>query len=184
VRELRRKLSHLAFGVFLAFLVISPWHVLAIILSTSLIIALFVAAYLNQRFHVAFVSRVFAYYDMSNRPATKAAITFFAGCLFAVLLFPPLIAALAILVLSVGDGAAALIGHYLGRHKLFNGKTLEGSVAFFISAFVVLVLFIAPTKAGVIALTAAATELTTPAYLDDNLSIPIITGLLLSLLGL
>jgi phytol kinase len=184
VRELRRKLSHLAFGVFLAFLVISPWHVLAIILNVSLIIGVFAAAYLNERFHVAFIARVFAYYNASNRPATKAAITFFAGCLFAVLLFPPLNAALAILVLSVGDGAAAVIGHYLGRHKLFNGKTLEGSVAFFISAFVVLVLFITPTKAGVIALIAAATELTTPAYLDDNLSIPIITGLLLSLLGL
>lgn len=184
MRELRRKLSHLAFGVFLAFLVISPWHVLAIILNVSLIIGVFAAAYLNERFHVAFIARVFAYYNASNRPATKAAITFFAGCLFAVLLFPPLNAALAILVLSVGDGVAAIAGLYIGRHKLFNGKTLEGSVAFFISAFVVLVLFITPTKAGVIALIAAATELTTPAYLDDNLSIPIITGLLLSLLGL
>jgi dolichol kinase len=115
----------------------------------------FAAAYLNEGFHVAFVARVFAYYNASNRPATKAALTFFAGTLFAVLLFPPLNVALAILVLSVGDGVAAIAGLYLGRHKLFNGKTLEGPVAFFISAFVVLVLFIAPTKAGVIALITA-----------------------------
>lgn len=128
---------------------------LAIILSVSLIIGVFAAAYLNEGFHVAFVARVFAYYNASNRPATKAALTFFAGTLFAVLLFPPLNVALAILVLSVGDGVAAIAGLYLGRHKLFNGKTLEGPVAFFISAFVVLVLFIAPTKAGVIALITA-----------------------------
>jgi len=123
--------------------------------SVSLIIGVFAAAYLNEWFHVAFVARVFAYYNASNRPATKAALTFFAGTLFAVLLFPPPNVALAILVLSVADGVAAIAGLYLGRHKLFNGKTLEGSVAFFISAFVVLVLFIAPTKAGVIALITA-----------------------------
>jgi phytol kinase len=181
VLELRRKLSHLAFGVLFAFLLISPWRVVAIIISGSLIIIMLAAAYLHQRFHVAFLGRVFAQYDAPRRPATKAAVTFFAGCLFAMLLFPPLNAALAILVLAVGDSVAAIIGQYAGKHKLFNGKTLEGTSSFIIAALVILVPFIPPTKALVIALIAAAAELTTPAYLDDNLSIPIITGLLLGL---
>lgn len=101
--------------------------------------------------------------------------------LIAVLLFSPLYAALSILVLSISDSLATIAGYYAGKHLLFKRKTVEGTVAFFVSALVILIFFVMPTKALLVALIATVTELATPAYMDDNLTIPFITGLVLSL---
>jgi dolichol kinase len=98
-----------------------------------------------------------------------------------VLLFPPLFAALSILVLAISDSLATIAGHYAGEHILFKKKTIEGTLVFFACTLVILVLFVAPVKALLIALIVSGTELVTPTYLDDNLNIPFVTGLLLSL---
>ena len=44
------------------------------------------------------------------------------------------VAALAIGVLGVGDTAAALVGRKWGRRLLINGRTLEGTAAFFVAS--------------------------------------------------
>jgi dolichol kinase len=84
-------------------------------------------------------------------------------------------------VLSIGDSLATIAGHYVGKHALFKKKTFEGTLTFFVCAFAILIFFVAPTKAVLVALIASATELITPPNLDDNITIPFITGLLLSL---
>ena len=94
-----------------------------------------------------------------------------------------LMAALAIVVLAFGDPAAALVGRALGRVRLLNGRTLEGSLAFLVAgslaAFAAVMIWhrqvgLGPAAAiaGVAALSGAVAELVSR-RVDDNLSIPI-----------
>jgi len=179
--ELRRNIAHLLLGTFFALLVVSLSHALVIICNAMLIAALVVASFLYQRYNIAFLTWLFASFDRPSRFTAKGAITFFVGTFIAVLLFAPLYAALSILVLSISDSLATIAGHYAGKHVLFQKKTFEGTLTFFVCAFAILVFFVVPTKAALVALIAAATELITPPNLDDNITIPFITGLLLSL---
>jgi dolichol kinase len=179
--ELRRKIAHLLLGTFFAFLVVSLPHELMLVVNAVVIGALFVASFLDQRYNVSFLTWLFTRFDRQSKFTARGAITFFAGTFIAILLFAPLYAALSILVLAVADSLATIVGYYAGKRALFKTKTLEGSVTFFACAFAILVFFVAPMKALVVALIASAIELLTPSYVDDNLTVPFVTGLLLSL---
>lgn len=98
--------------------------------------------------------------------------------------FPKPIAVLALAFIIVGDSAAALIGRKFGKHK-FRNKSLEGSLAFFVSA--VLVALIAPEMSFVVGLIGAAAATVTEAVsfkVDDNTSVPLVSGLIMYLLTL
>jgi dolichol kinase len=179
--ELRRNIAHLLLGTFFAILVVSLPHGLVLIGNAVLIGGLIIASFLYQTYDIAFLTWLFTRFDRPSRFTAKGAITFFVGTFIAVLLFAPLYAALSILVLAIGDSLATIAGHYVGKHALFKKKTLEGTLTFFVCAFAILVFFVEPTKALLVAMIASATELITPPNLDDNLTIPFVTGLLLSL---
>jgi len=103
------------------------------------------------------------------------------GGLLAVALFPKPIAITVLLFLSISDALASLIGIRFGRIRLW-GKTLIGSLTFLISA-VAIALFVlseAPFVGFVGALVATLAE-AIPLKLagqkiDDNLTIPLIAG--------
>lgn len=180
--ELRRNMAHLLLGSFFAFLVVTLPHELVIACNGLLICALLISSFLYQNHKIALLTWLFTRFDRPGKFTAKGAIIFFVGTLIAVLLFPPLIAALSILVLAISDSLATIAGHYAGKHIVFGKKTIEGTLVFFACTLVILVFFsIAPIKALLIALIVSATELVTPTYLDDNLTIPFATGLLLSL---
>lgn len=179
--ELRRNMAHLLLGSFFAFFVITQSHELVIACNILLIIGLLVASYLYQTHKFAVLTWLFANFDRPGKFTAKGAIIFFIGILIAVLFFSPYFAALSILVLSISDSLATIAGHYRGRHILYKKKTIEGTLVFFTCTLAILILFVAPIKALVIALIVSATELVTPSFLDDNLTIPFVTGLLLSL---
>jgi len=179
--ELRRNVAHLLLGTFFAFLVISFPRGLVLVVNAVLIGGLIVASFFYQRRDIAFLTWLFTRFDRPGRFTAKGAITFFAGTFIAVALFAPLYAALSILVLAIADSLATITGHYAGKHTLFKKKTLEGTLAFFVCALAILVLFVAPTKAVLVAVIASGTELITPPNIDDNITIPFVTGLLLSL---
>ncbi len=114
----------------------------------------------------------------------RAAPIFFAfGILLTLLLFPFPASGAAIAAFSLGDSAATIFGKTLGRHTLpFNkGKTLEGSLTGFIAAFLAATVFINPLKALLGATVAMLIE-SLPLPINDNLAVPIITGLVLTLI--
>ncbi len=110
----------------------------------------------------------------------QGVITFLFGSLISVILFPIHIATACIAVLALGDSISTLIGKIWGKHKLpINKKSSwEGSITFFIVAFLVLWLF-NPVKALQVALVTTVVEMLP--RLDDNLTIPITVGVLLSI---
>jgi len=104
-----------------------------------------------------------------------------------ILLFPKLVTITCFTILIISDITAALIGRKYGRHK-FLAKSLEGSLAFFVSAVFVIALtpkieyqFSEYLIGFAAALVGTVTE-ALPADIDDNLSIPISVGTVLWLL--
>ena len=101
--------------------------------------------------------------------------------LVSVLLFPKIIAINAIAILIISDTTSALVGRRFGKHR-FLAKSLEGSLAFFISAM--LVVLVAPKIDGlpmeyVIGFIAAAIGTVVealPLKIDDNITIPLSVG--------
>lgn len=104
------------------------------------------------------------------------------------LLFPANIAVVALTIMLISDTCAALFGKAFGTRRLYKNKSLEGTVAFFISALVIMMLcnFILPvTYASILAAFVAtmAEMYEDKIEIDDNLSIPLSVGAVLTLLG-
>ncbi len=111
------------------------------------------------------------------------------GALLCVWLFPKPIAIAALLIESVSDSAASLIGLRYGREQ-FLGKSLAGSTAFFLTALAILWAALPEARgvAFIAALVATATE-ALPAFrwgmfeLNDNVLVPLMTALCVMILG-
>jgi dolichol kinase len=114
------------------------------------------------------------------------AFWFYFGAGLAFLLFPLNAASAAAATLAVSDSLSTIIGKRFGRHPVLGKKTLEGTAAFFTSAFLVCALFLNPFL-GITASIAATSAELLPEWrrisssrlsglLDDNLLIPLISG--------
>jgi len=112
----------------------------------------------------------------------KGAIFFYTGVFFAVVAFPEVNAAAAIAVLAIGDSISTMVGLKYGKHKLpiNRKKSWEGSLAFLYSSYAVLLLFAGPITALITAAIATIVEMLPE--LDDNLTIPIIVGFVLTII--
>jgi dolichol kinase len=117
----------------------------------------------------------------ANRKRLTGASNVLISASLCVLLFPKVIAINAFTILIISDTTSALVGRRFGRHR-FLAKSLEGSLAFFISA--VMVILIAPKVSrfpaeyviGIIAGAIGAVVEALPIRIDDNLSIPLAVG--------
>lgn len=99
-----------------------------------------------------------------------------------VALFPKTIAITAIVYIIIGDIAAAMVGRLYGRHTLIGKKTVEGSAACLGS--LLLVSFLIPGLTWATALAGALTATVVEAIsgkLDDNMTVPIASGLVMLL---
>ncbi|HHV36516.1 MAG TPA: phosphatidate cytidylyltransferase [Candidatus Cloacimonetes bacterium] len=105
--------------------------------------------------------------------------------LLCIAFFNPEIAAASIAFLSIGDTFAALIGINFGRRKFIrNGKSLEGSLACFVSCLIFGLFWLKnPWLAVSGALIATVAELAL-IKLDDNIVIPLSSGLIMSIVRL
>lgn len=112
-----------------------------------------------------------------------------AAAILCTILFSRPVAVIALSVMLVSDTAAALFGKAYGSRKLYKNKSLEGTTAFFVSALLVNMVLspIFPFNvASVIACLAAtfAEMFEDKLDIDDNFSIPLVVGALLTFLNL
>ena len=101
---------------------------------------------------------------------------FIFSTILTILLFPKSIAIVSILILILSDTAAALVGKWIGRVKIF-GKTLEGSMAFLLISL--LIVWIYPNLnrfSGSLAALGTTLIEVLPIKLSDNLTIPLVAG--------
>ena len=112
----------------------------------------------------------------------------FVASLVAFIVFERDIAMLALCFLAVGDALATIVGKYLSK-KSYPGKTLEGGLACFVSCVVTGLVFYyagfnvhwATVLVG--AIVATVVEVV-PLPVNDNLTMPLIAGLAMTLIPL
>jgi len=99
-----------------------------------------------------------------------------AGALCAILFAKP-IAVAALICIILGDTAAAFVGMSIGRIKIFWNKTLEGSLAFFVASLLgILWIPGLSLQAKVIGAATAAFVEALPIRIDDNITVPLAAG--------
>lgn len=116
------------------------------------------------------------------------AFWFFLACGLTFLIFPLNIASAAVTILAVGDSLSTLIGVKFGKHRIIGKKTIEGSIACFIGSMtsMIFIPFISAFFASILATILELVpdmkimkKLKEKEVLDDNLLIPLISGLLI-----
>jgi phosphoserine phosphatase SerB len=112
-----------------------------------------------------------------------APIHFALGIAISLLIFPAPIRYVAITTLTLGDGGAHIFGMKFGRTRLpFNkGKNLEGTLFGFLFAFLGAMIFVDPTRALIGAAVGMLVE-ALPLPINDNLTMPLASGLILTLI--
>ncbi|OGP81375.1 MAG: hypothetical protein A2Z08_02915 [Deltaproteobacteria bacterium RBG_16_54_11] len=112
---------------------------------------------------------------------------FIFGALLAIILFPKPVAIASLYILIICDAMAAIVGCGWGRTRIF-AKSLEGSIAFFVSGMIVVVLALQDKPLwgesamqhnllwGILAVLGAALVELFPTGFDDNLTIPLVAG--------
>jgi phosphoserine phosphatase len=112
-----------------------------------------------------------------------APIYFALGIAISLLTFPAPIRYVAITTLTIGDGCAHIFGMKFGRTPLpFNkGKNLEGTLFGLLFAFLGAMIFVDPTRALIAAAVGMLVE-ALPLPLNDNLTMPLASGLTLLLM--
>jgi dolichol kinase len=96
-----------------------------------------------------------------------------------VVIFPAGIAVPALVTISVLDCVTTLVRVRFGRTRIWNGKSLEGTLAGIAVTAIALLPFLSLPGTLVVATVAGIIELLSP--IDDNLVVPVGTCILLSL---
>lgn len=179
--EVLRKFIHLSTSLLpLSLLVLDPevW--------TGLIAALLILAIAVDiaRLRVQAVHRFFkSLFGDALRPHEANELTgstfMCLSALLCIVLFPVPIAVTALLFLTIGDSAAALIGQRWGRTSLRPGKTIEGTLACLGSCIIIVIVMpgIHLLVGFTGALTATTVELFGTETIDDNFGIPVLSAL-------
>jgi dolichol kinase len=105
------------------------------------------------------------------------------GGLATIIFFPRWIAFTAITFEILGDVASALIGRRYGRHYIRRPKTIEGALGFLAVALLIIILVPkVPYTVGIIGAVVATIVEAVSIYRDDNLTVPLTSGLVMHLL--
>lgn len=177
--ELRRKILHIIVGLLIVVLVYLN-IINAIHLFYILVIGI-ITSFICVRYKVPVIYWLLEKFERKHVHPGKGAITFFIGIILSLELFPLDIALASIMVLTLGDGIAALIGPY-GRTKSFlsEKKLIEGTIAgialstlgawFFVP-------FLQALLGSTVAMALEATEVKmNNKILSDNILIPLAAG--------
>jgi dolichol kinase len=177
--EIRRKIMHTyPIIIPIAYRYVSKEMALTILLP---ICAFYVFCDVFRHFHEGF-KKIFDRVITSNflREHEKYGLIgstyFIFGALLSIILFPKPVTIASLYILIICDTAAAIVGCGWGKTRIF-AKSLEGSIAFFVSGMIVIV-FAMQDKllwGGLAVLGAALVELL-PTGLDDNLTVPLVAG--------
>ncbi len=182
-QELRRKAVH-ACSIFIPFLSGVNYHMtLMLLLTITVFYTVSEWVRLNGiRFPVLGLITRLCVRSNEMRQFTLAPLTLAVGVILSLVFFSELIACVVIAILAFADSFATIVGKFYGRVKIpYNRKkSVEGSVAFFVTALICTV-FLLPLKTALIASFISCIIETIP-FKFDNVSIPLGTGLILWLI--
>lgn len=182
MQKLARKLVHIFFGVGIAALAFFlPKELVVLLLAASIFVGFILAEGVLRGFRIPVVTLLIRSLERDGEFPGKGAFYFTASALFCLLFFDSSVAVPAILSLAVLDGAATLVGLRWGRHRITNGKSVEGWVGGILANTVALLVLLPPLTALSASLVAGLVEMVSP--VDDNLTIPVFVCLFLVAVG-
>ena len=177
--EVTRKIVHLiTLAVPIGYTKMSEETVLTIVIPLFLG---FLSVDLLRHYHSGMASLFRKYFfgkvlREEEKPTLMGSTYFLFSTLLVILLFPKSIAITSLLILSISDTAAALVGKGIGKIRIFK-KTLEGTGAFFITSLLIVWVYPGLDRlSGSLAAFGATVVEILPIQLDDNLTIPLVAG--------
>jgi dolichol kinase len=181
--EVLRKVVHVLLGLGIAIAI--PLFEKQIVLA-AFVIAIFagfiLSDALSKGYSIPLVSRVVAVLERKDVLPGKGTLYFAISIFFVLVFFPLPVVVPSVICLAVLDGVATLVGTKIGNHRIWQGKSLEGTHAG-IGATLLALMVLTPLTlplAIAAAITAGVVELFTP--VDDNLVIPFSVCIVLTLL--
>lgn len=187
--QLARRLNHVIWGVAIAaaYTVFFDYkhitHIFGVVACAVYIADRIRVQYPELMRNLPTLNRLF--FRAEEQLKESAMVPFVIAVLLTLLTFPKEVAIIAIFTLAVADPLAALVGIKFGRHRLPSGKTIEGSIVFFVATLIkpiVVFHFLAGATLGDSLVAAFLIALPTtifeqiPLRLDDNLTIPLFVG--------
>lgn len=183
--EFKRKIVHFASAIIgLSIIYLDREVILPFLIVSAIIFPLLDYMRINNKFVSNFYNSYFHSITRSFelKKLTGASFVFW-GALLTYILFEPKVAGIALIVMSLADANAAIIGVGYGNTKLLN-KSLEGSFAFYVTTFTILYIFKIPLIISLfISVIATFTELIEIPKINDNISIPLSVAFFLSISG-
>ena len=186
--EIYRKLIHSTSSLIPLLYIFINFKVFIFIIVSALIITLCINLnYTKYLSKIYIFKKIFGHvlrlYEINNLWGSSYMLI---GFCFITLIFNKYIAIPAMLITSISDSLAAVFGMKYGHIKVINNKTLEGLLAFIISAYIILFLSLnnhPPLMLYFISIIAGLIELFTPTKFD-NISVPIGTAVILYIISL
>ena len=208
-QETKRKSVHISMGFLTILIAMFPrWLIILCVLIALFFILVIARPAVWKKSFDAMASRE---EDVSSG-YLHGPLLYILMVLFSVILLDLRVAAGVFCIMAFGDGFANVIGTRIGKHKFeqFDQKSLEGFLAFIFFAFIssTLAFFLVSSNPDInpwisilsiknpqeiilgyvllvnliVSVIAATIELTTSEKINDNISVPIVAGVLLTLL--
>ena len=183
--EIRRKLIHLtSLSIPIGYSFIDRDTTLAIlagvfVLSLSLEIGRLFIPRIRSRVHPVFAPIM----RVAEERKLSGATYLLAGAWITIYFFEKEIALVGLLLVSLSDAAAAIVGTAYGKIHLWQ-KTLEGSTAFFASTGLILIVMMnLSVEEMLTALFIGTLVELLPIPINDNLTLPVLTALAMQSIG-
>jgi dolichol kinase len=179
-RELQRKSIHLAMIIIPVWIYVTPpdWTLLGLIIATSATVVTDLLRLTDRRLR-GFFLRFFRSLIRSHEEEHLLGSTYFMiAALLSVLAFGDTIAIAALTFLIIGDTMAAIVGKKYGK-PLYWGKSLLGSLACFVSCLIIGAALLDNQWVIIAGALAAAVAEALPVPMDDNMRVPIVSGLVM-----
>jgi dolichol kinase len=191
--EIRRKIMHTwPIIIPIAYRFVPKDTALMIMLP---ICALYVFCDIFRHFHEGFrqfFDRIITVYFLREHEKNGliGSSYFIFGALLSIILFPKPVTIASLYILVISDAMAAIVGTGWGKTRIFN-KSLEGSIAFFISGTIIVFLALQDKPLwgesamhdhlgwGILAVLGATLVELLPTGFDDNLTVPLAAGVIM-----
>lgn len=180
-KEFERNLVHLLLGTLLALIVYFLEKDIALIFfGIMLIIGTILSEMIIRGKKIFFLNKFINEFERDIVRPGLGMLTFFIGVFISLVFFPSKAVFIGVLALAFNDSISTVVGIAFGKHKIWGKKTLEGSIGGFFGTMIIAVMFLPIETAIVISLATTLIELF--AVLDDNVMIPPIVSLLITII--
>ncbi|MGD8414572.1 MAG: SEC59/DGK1/VTE5 family protein [Candidatus Latescibacterota bacterium] len=183
-RELQRKSIHLGMIIIPLWVYITPpnWSLLGLIIATFATVAVDLLRLTDQRLR-GFFLRLFRSLIRSHEQEHLLGSTYFMiAALLSVLAFDHNIAIASLTFLILGDTVAAIVGKKYGR-PMYWGKSPQGSMACFVCCLIIGAALLDNRWVIVAGALAATLAEALPVPMDDNMRVPVVSGLVMQLVA-